>query len=74
MFQPLVLVAWGCRLSMSYVNPKLVIGFIREHALRGPEETARDGDFSQALLHSAQIVSDFDDRILCPSARRFLRD
>ncbi|KAK9297439.1 hypothetical protein QLX08_008864 [Tetragonisca angustula] len=72
--RPLVLVAWGCRLSMSYVNPKLVIGFIREHALRGPEETARDGDFSQALLHPAQIVSDFDDRILCPSARRVLRD
>ena len=74
MFQPLVLLAWGCRLSMSHVNPDLVIGFIRDHALRGPEETPRDGDFSQALLHPAEIVSDFDDTILCPSARTVLRD
>ncbi|CAD1476141.1 unnamed protein product, partial [Heterotrigona itama] len=72
--RPLVLVAWGCRLSMSYVNAELVVGFVREHALRGPEETPRDGDFSQALLHPAEIVSDLDDTMLCPSARTVLRD
>lgn len=69
MFQPFVLVAWECRLSMSYVNPELVVGFIREHALRGPEEVARDGDFAENLLHPAEIVSDLDDTVLCPNVR-----
>ncbi|XP_017760345.1 PREDICTED: uncharacterized protein LOC108550930 isoform X2 [Eufriesea mexicana] len=67
--RPLALVAWGCRLSMSYVNPKLVVKFIREHALRGPEEIARDGDFSDGLIRRAKIVSDLDDTMLCPNAR-----
>ncbi|XP_033355164.1 uncharacterized protein LOC117236380 [Bombus vosnesenskii] len=67
--RPFVLVAWGCRLSMSYVNPELVVGFIREHALRGPEEVARDGDFAENLLHPAEIVSDLDDTVLCPNVR-----
>lgn len=54
---------------MSYVNPELVVGFIREHALRGPEEVARDGDFAENLLHPAEIVSDLDDTVLCPNVR-----
>ncbi|XP_006621423.1 uncharacterized protein LOC102680815 [Apis dorsata] len=68
---PLVLISWGCRLSMSYVNPELVIEFIREHARRGPEEISKDGDFVEGLLHRAEIVSDIDDTILCPNAHTF---
>ncbi|KOC62584.1 hypothetical protein WH47_04245 [Habropoda laboriosa] len=67
--RPLALVSWGCRLTMSYVNPELVIGFVREHALRGPEEIARDGAFVEGLLRQAKTVSDLEDTILCPSAR-----
>ncbi|XP_017880005.1 uncharacterized protein LOC108624905 [Ceratina calcarata] len=64
--RPLALVAWGCRLTMSYVDPKVVIEFIRDHALRGPENISRDGDFSDGLLHQANIVTDFEDSVLCP--------
>ena len=35
--QPLALVAWGCRLLMSDVNPDEVQKFIREKGLKGPE-------------------------------------
>lgn len=53
---------------MSRVNPEPVIRFIREHALRGPENIARDGDFLDGLLQRAKTVSNFDDTILCPNA------
>ncbi|XP_053983537.1 uncharacterized protein LOC128878902 [Hylaeus volcanicus] len=65
--RPLALVSWGCRLTMSYVNHKVVTAFIREHALRGPEAIARDGDFDEALLRPAKLVSDFEDTTLCPA-------
>ncbi|CAL7941608.1 unnamed protein product [Xylocopa violacea] len=64
--RPLALVSWGCRLSMSYVDPKVVTGFILEHALQGPEDIARDGDFADGLLRRAEIVSDSVDTIVCP--------
>ncbi|CAK9828798.1 hypothetical protein ANTRET_LOCUS6254 [Anthophora retusa] len=66
--RPLALIAWGCRLTMSYVNPELVVRFVREHALRGPEQIARDGDFVEGLLHRAKTVSDLEDAVLCPNA------
>lgn len=64
--RPLALVAWGCRLTMSYVNPEVVTEFIRSHALRGPEEISRDGDFVEGLIRRAKLVSDFKDTVLCP--------
>ncbi|XP_076757930.1 uncharacterized protein LOC143427570 [Xylocopa sonorina] len=64
--RPLALVSWGCRLSMSYVDAKVVTGFILEHALQGPEDIARDGDFTDGLIHRAEIVSDSVDTIVCP--------
>lgn len=69
--RPLALVSWGCRLTMSYVNPEIVTRFIREHALQGPEEIAKDGDFDDGLLSSAETVSDEDDTTLCPDSRQF---
>lgn len=68
-FQPLALLVWGCRFTMSYVNPHLVTAFIREHALRGPEKIPRDGDYDEGLLNRAQTVSDLDDTRLCPNFR-----
>ncbi|XP_015121381.1 uncharacterized protein LOC107044130 isoform X2 [Diachasma alloeum] len=64
--RPLALVAWGCRLEMSYVNPKIVQDFIRRKALRGPEAISRDGIFSDGIINKSKIVTDEDDTTLCP--------
>ncbi|XP_034949498.1 uncharacterized protein [Chelonus insularis] len=65
--RPFALVTWGCRLTMSYVNPSLIKRFIRTKALHGPEFIADDGKFTEGLLTKAAIVSDENDSILCPS-------
>lgn len=66
--RPLAVVSWGCRLTMSTVDPELVMEFIRGHALRGPENIAKDGDFEEGLLYRARMVSDLNDTTLCPTA------
>ncbi|XP_033342447.1 uncharacterized protein LOC117229769 [Megalopta genalis] len=68
MDRPLALVAWGCRLTMSYTNPAVVTNFIQKHALKGPENIPRDGDFDEGLVRRAEDVSDFLDSNLCPSS------
>ncbi|XP_008545557.1 uncharacterized protein LOC103569820 [Microplitis demolitor] len=65
--RPLALVTWGCRLTMSYVNPSLVKEFIRTKALHGAEAISKDGDFDEGLIRKAKVVSDEDDSNLCPS-------
>lgn len=64
--RPLTLVTWGCQLAMSYVNPSAVRKFIRQHALRGPEQISTDGDFMEGLISQAKIVTDVKDSNLCP--------
>lgn len=64
--QPLALLTWGCRLTMSYVNPTIVKHFVRVKALRGPERLSNDGYFQDQLLSKAELVFDKDDSILCP--------
>ncbi|EFN80784.1 Tumor protein p53-inducible protein 13 [Harpegnathos saltator] len=63
---PLALLSWGCKLSMSYVNPAVVRRFIQTKALRGPERTSKDGQFTDALLKASDIVTDPTDSYLCP--------
>lgn len=63
------MVAWGCRLTMSYVDPELVEQFIIEKALRGPEVVSDDGEFEDGLLKKAEIVSDTVDSKLCPNSK-----
>ncbi|XP_011700804.1 PREDICTED: uncharacterized protein LOC105457680 [Wasmannia auropunctata] len=65
--RPLTLLSWGCRLSMSYVNPTLVKNFIRHRACRGLENNADDGQFEDGLLSRSSIVSDKVDSSLCPN-------
>lgn len=66
--RPLALLSWGCRLTMSYVNPKLVNRFIRKKALSGPEwQIADDGQFEDGLLARSSIVTDPMDSVLCPN-------
>nr|XP_012225307.1 PREDICTED: uncharacterized protein LOC105673903 [Linepithema humile] len=64
--RPLALLSWGCRLTMSYVNPTVVNHFIQKKALRGPEKTADDGQFEDRLLSRSSIVTDPLDSVLCP--------
>lgn len=66
-FQPLALLTWGNRMTMSYVNPKLVVTFILSKALKGPEKISDDGQYNIDLLTKAAIVSDLDDSSLCPN-------
>jgi len=63
---PLALLSWGCRLTMSYVNPTVVTRFIRKRALRGPEKNADDGQFDDGLLSRSNVVTDPVDSVLCP--------
>ncbi|XP_011635651.1 uncharacterized protein LOC105426224 isoform X1 [Pogonomyrmex barbatus] len=65
--RPLALLSWGCRLTMSYVNPTIVSRFIRKRALRGPEKTAKDGQFEDGLLSRSSVVTDPVDSELCPT-------
>ncbi|EZA55425.1 uncharacterized protein LOC105279169 isoform X2 [Ooceraea biroi] len=64
--QPLALLSWGCKLTMSYVDIKVVKHFIQLHALRGPEQIAKDGQFEDGLLSRSRIVTDKEDSVLCP--------
>lgn len=59
------MVTWGHRLEMSKVSPEIVINFIKEHALRGPEQTPKDGQYKLLLEKHAEIVTDLKDRELC---------
>ncbi|KAL6448279.1 hypothetical protein ACFW04_000327 [Cataglyphis niger] len=66
--RPLALLSWGCRLTMSYVDPKLVTHFIRKMALKAPEwRIAEDGQFEDGLISQSEIVSDTTDSVLCPN-------
>ncbi|XP_012535496.2 uncharacterized protein LOC105836185 isoform X1 [Monomorium pharaonis] len=65
--RPLALLSWGCRLTMSYVNPTVVSRFIQKRALRGPEKIATDGQFEVGLLSRSNIVTDETDSTLCPN-------
>uniref|UniRef100_A0A7G3AEP2 Putative conserved secreted protein n=1 Tax=Lutzomyia longipalpis TaxID=7200 RepID=A0A7G3AEP2_LUTLO len=64
--RPFALVAWGKSMEMSVIEDGLVREFIRDNALRGPEMTHRDGQYSEQLIEAAEIVSTKDDENLCP--------
>jgi hypothetical protein len=64
--QPLALVTWGCRLTMSTVQPDIVKSFIKQHGLRGPEKLSQDGQYDLGLKVPAEILTDVDDSVLCP--------
>ena len=68
-WQPLALVAWGCRLEMSRVDAAAVRTFIRQKGLHGPEgHLSKQGQYEFMLLHAAQppTGSDEQDSVLCP--------
>lgn len=61
------MVTWGHRLEMSKVAPDVVVSFIRKHALKGPEKTHRNGQYDLMIKEQAQVISDMDDKTVCPS-------
>ncbi|XP_020278335.1 uncharacterized protein LOC109852012 [Pseudomyrmex gracilis] len=65
--RPLALLSWGCKLTMSSVDPRIVTRFIRKKALRGPEQNANDGQFTDGLLTQSRIVTNSMDSVLCPN-------
>merc|ERR1712112_507865 len=49
--RPLVLVGWGCRLSMGEVDEQEVVDFIKKHGLKGPEGTyPKEGQYTQVCI------------------------
>ena len=67
LFQPLELVAWGCSLKMAVVDEPLVIKFIHEKSMKGPEGTyTKEGQFDFGLLRLAnETRGSRYDRITC---------
>ncbi|XP_018561923.1 uncharacterized protein LOC108904036 [Anoplophora glabripennis] len=65
--RPLALLTWGHRLEMSKVSPEVVVSFIKEHALNGPEQLYRNGHYMLMLKEEAKVVSTVDDSDLCPT-------
>jgi len=68
--RPLVLVAWGCRLELSWVDTFTITEFIRSRALKGPEGTyPKEGQYKVGLLKAAEIPegSSIEDSVLCPN-------
>lgn len=63
---PLAVVSWGKRLQMSFVDEELVVEFIKTNALKGLEHSTKIGQYSYGLLEEAKIVSDENDKIICP--------
>ncbi|XP_058066614.1 uncharacterized protein LOC131216206 [Anopheles bellator] len=68
--RPFVLVTWHATLEFSILVRNIVESFIEKYALKGPEQTYRDGQYDHLLLNPAQVVSTLDDSVLCPKKQR----
>ena len=56
-FQPMALIAWGCRLEFSVVNEEEIIQFIRAKGLNGPEGNhSKDGQYDYDLILSSAKI------------------
>lgn len=52
---------------MSVVSEKVVVNFIKEAALHGPEHTFKDGQYTLGLIKHADVVTNESDDTLCPN-------
>ncbi|XP_064613342.1 uncharacterized protein LOC135477117 [Liolophura sinensis] len=66
--QPFALLAWRCKLSLSYADTAAVEKFIKEFGIMAAPESGvySDGQFDVGLISKAEIVSDVQDSNLCP--------
>lgn len=51
---------------MSVVDEDTVKTFIKKHALNGPEKIIGDGQYTEELINSAQIITTPEDQVICP--------
>lgn len=68
--RPFALVTWHATLEFSVLERTIVESFIEKYALKGPEQTHRDGQYDHLLLEPAKVVSTIDDSTLCPKKQR----
>ncbi|PAA85024.1 hypothetical protein BOX15_Mlig002400g2, partial [Macrostomum lignano] len=64
--RPFALLAYRNKVLMANYDRGTVESFILSHALRGPERTPRQGQYSLGLVTPASNVTDYQDSILCP--------
>ncbi|XP_014276623.1 uncharacterized protein [Halyomorpha halys] len=67
--RPMALLTWGWAMLLTSPDKRGVRNFIREHALRGPETSSKDGQFSEGLITPAKMITDVSDTNelgLCP--------
>uniref|UniRef100_A0A182SQC1 39S ribosomal protein L54, mitochondrial n=1 Tax=Anopheles maculatus TaxID=74869 RepID=A0A182SQC1_9DIPT len=63
--RPFALVTWHATLEFSVLERTIVESFIEKYALKGPEQTHRDGQYDHLLVEPAKVVSTIDDSTLC---------
>uniref|UniRef100_A0A182NZ83 DUF3105 domain-containing protein n=1 Tax=Anopheles dirus TaxID=7168 RepID=A0A182NZ83_9DIPT len=68
--RPFALVTWHATLEFSVLEKTIVENFIAKYALKGPEQTHRNGQYDHLLLEPAIVVSTEDDSELCPKKAR----
>ncbi|XP_308840.5 uncharacterized protein LOC1270164 [Anopheles gambiae] len=68
--RPFALVTWHATLEFSVLERTIVEAFIEKYALKGPEQTHRDGQYDHLLVDPAKVVSTEDDSVLCPKKQR----
>lgn len=50
---------------MPEVNPEIAIEFIKRHALKGPEDISRDGQYDLLLSEPAELINGKEDGNVC---------
>lgn len=69
--RPLALIAWGCRLEMSYIDEQEVVQFIRKYGMKGPEgNMPSDGQYDYMMVESVADVNhinNLNSGRLCPT-------
>jgi hypothetical protein len=63
--RPFAIAAWATSLEFSVVDETMITNFIKNFALKGPEKTPKDGQYSEFLKEAAKVVSENDSEI-CP--------
>ncbi|KAK9504035.1 hypothetical protein O3M35_010476 [Rhynocoris fuscipes] len=65
--RPMALLTWGWSLLLPDIDEELMVKFIKDHALNGPEEISRDGQYDFELIEPAKFVTIPDDKGgICP--------
>jgi len=71
--RPFALVAWGTSLELSVIDDSTLTDFIKQHALKAPEKTSRNGRYKEMLTEPSKIVTHVDDFELCPNAKQDMK-